>query len=95
MKSEQFFICQCGSLEHFMVVSYEPTVSDFVYVSIHLSPLPFLKRLKLGLLYILGRRSKYGNFEEIVLDKEKLKKVIDNLSNSYSYMVKSHQNINF
>lgn len=95
MKAEDFFICECGSLEHFLVFSYEPDHDDYVYVSIHLSELPFWKRLKLGILYILGHKSKYGNFEEVVLSKQKLKDMIDKLSSHYSYMVKPQQNINF
>lgn len=95
MNSDEWVICECGSLEHFMKISYEPEFGEYVYVTIHLSELPFLKRLKLGIQYILGRRSKYGNFEEIVLKKEKLKQIIDTLTNHYTDMVKPEQNINF
>lgn len=95
MKSEEWIICECSSLEHFMRISYEPDFDECVYVTIHLSSLSFWQRLKLGIRYILGYKSRYGNFEEIVLSKEKLKKVIDVLSNHHSYMVRTEQNINF
>lgn len=78
-----------------MRISYEPELDDSVYVTVHLSKLPFWKRLKLGILYILGRKSKYGNFEEIILNKTKLKEVLNVLTDQYQYMVKSEQNINF
>lgn len=96
MKSEQHWIvCECSSLEHFITISYEPDLDECVYVSVHLSNVPFWKRLKLGIQYILGRKSKYGNFEEIVLGKNKLKEVITILNQHYSDMVKPEQNINF
>lgn len=95
MKSEHWVVCECGSLEHFMQISYEPDLDDCVFVTIHLSELPFWKRVKLGILYILGRKSKYGNFEEIIIDKKKLKNIIEILTNHYQYMMKSEQDINF
>ena len=95
MKGDEWIVCECGSLEHFMRISYEPDDNEFVYVTIHLSQLPFLQRLKLGVLYILGRKSKYGNFEEIVLSKQKLKNLIHTLNNHYSHMIKPDQDINF
>lgn len=95
MKSDEWIVCECGSLEHFMRISYEPDYDEYVYVTIHLSQLSFWKRLKLGIQYILGYKSKYGNFEEIVLDKTKLKQVIDIFNQHYSHMVKPEQNINF
>lgn len=97
MKSEKWFICECGSLEHFMMISYEsePEWNDCVYLTIHLSNVPFWKRIKLAIAYIFGYKSKYGNFEEILLNKAKLKEMIDVLSGHYGYMVKTEQNINF
>lgn len=95
MKSEHWVVCECGSLEHFMQISYEPQLDDCVFVTIHLSELPFWKRVKLAFLYVLGRKSKYGNFEEIILNKKQLKKVIDVMKDNYQHMVKSEQDINF
>lgn len=95
MKSDEWIVCECGSLEHFIQISYESDYDDYVYLSIHLSELPLLQRIKLGIQYILGRKSKYGNFEEIVLNKTKLKEVINILNQHYSHMVKPEQNINF
>ena len=59
------FVCHCGSLEHSFVVSAD---EDCFYIEIHLSPLPFWPRVRNALGYVLGRRSKWGDFEEIVLD---------------------------
>jgi hypothetical protein len=40
---------------------------DDFFLEVHLSPLPFRKRLGNALRYLLGKRCKYGDFEEIVL----------------------------
>jgi len=39
---------------------------DF-FLEVHLSPLPFRKRLRNALRYLFGKRCKYGDFEEVVL----------------------------
>jgi hypothetical protein len=39
---------------------------DF-FLEVHLSPLPFRKRLGNALRYLFGKRCKYGDFEEIML----------------------------
>lgn len=75
------FVCRCGSIDHQFVVSYdvEEPLDGFIYVSVHLSRLPFLKRLKHAIFYILGRTSVYGDFEEIILDKDQIKILINKL----------------
>lgn len=95
MKSEKWFVCECESLEHFMVINYEPDFDDSVYISIHLSHFSLWKRIQMAIAYIFGYKSKYGNFEEILLNKTKLKELIDTLSGYHSYMIRNQQNINF
>lgn len=41
-----------------------------LFIEVHLSPLPFWQRVGNALRYILGRRSPYGDFEEIILGPE-------------------------
>lgn len=61
------FLCRCGSLEHsFVVIADE---HDLLF-EVHLSPLPFRQRVINAVKYILGKRSRYGDFEEIILDPE-------------------------
>lgn len=71
-------VCACGSLEHLLVVSAEDI--DYVVVSVHLSPKPFWQRLVGALKHIFGYRSKYGDFEEIILDAEKAHHLGESLS---------------
>lgn len=61
---QKFFVCQCNSLQHLFVVTPE---EDEIYLEVHLSPLPFWKRVRNAVRYVFGRRSKYGDFEEIIL----------------------------
>ena len=58
------FTCRCSSLQHMLVVSADD--EDF-FLEVHLSPLPFWRRMGNAIRYALGKRCKYGDFEEIVL----------------------------
>ncbi len=58
------FTCRCSSLEHMFVVSADD--EDF-FIEIHLAPLPFWRRMGNAIRYVLGKRCKYGDFEEIML----------------------------
>jgi hypothetical protein len=51
-------------MQHSFVVTADLTD---MFIEIHLSPLPFWQRVGNALRYIFGARSKYGDFEEIML----------------------------
>ena len=77
----ELFMCQCGSVEHTVIAQYWPDEND-VYLSIHLAPLSFWERVKNGIKYIFGHRSKYGDFQEIIInpdDADRLQDVVDML----------------
>jgi hypothetical protein len=61
------FLCQCGSLEHSFVVAAD---DHDLFFEVHLSPLPFWHRVIHAVRYVLGKRSPYGDFEEIILEPE-------------------------
>jgi hypothetical protein len=61
------FTCACGSIQHSFVVSAD---DEDAFLEIHLSPLPFWNRLYTAARYLLGHRSQWGDFEEIVLTPE-------------------------
>lgn len=87
LKREQMLlVCDCGDVSHqlvFTVDSYDGEETE-VFAEVHLAPLPFWKRLAHGIMYIFGRRSRFGEFDEICLNRkehlEKLRKVVDALS---------------
>ena len=71
---DEHIICGCYNVEHsifFRTIDGD----DDVYMSIHLVPLPFFKRLINGIKYIFGYRSKYGDFDEIIITKKDAGKV--------------------
>lgn len=80
---QEFFICQCNNIEHQMVFRYFKD-DDFgdVYVTIHLVPDSFWKRIKNAFKYIFGYKSKYGDFDEFILkptDADRLQEIVNYL----------------
>jgi hypothetical protein len=59
------FVCQCFSIEHSFVVSAD---KEDVFIEVHLAALPFWTRVEHAISYVMGRKSKWGDFEEILLD---------------------------
>lgn len=78
---QEIFICDCGSSEHqFIIRKFEN--EEEAYLTIHLNKKPLLKRIKYAFKYIFGYQSRYGAFDEIILnpdDADKLQKVVDSL----------------
>ena len=86
MKHE-LFVCQCESLEHQIIISEcEDNGEHTVYVSIHLSPSNNIwTRIKNAVKHIFGYRSKYGDFDEFIVnsrDADKLQKVVNYLKST-------------
>jgi len=59
------FTCRCYSIEHSFVVSAD---DEDLFIEVHLAALPFWARVKHAINYVIGRKSKWGDFEEILLD---------------------------
>lgn len=66
---KSILICECHNLEHQICV-FKDEDDDVAYVSIHLVPGTFFERLKNGIKYIFGHRSRYGDFDEFLFKKE-------------------------
>jgi len=63
--------CSCGLSEHQIDLLYWADDEDAeLYLSPHLCPFPFWMRLWLGVKYVLGHRSRYGDYTELVLFKD-------------------------
>ena len=81
------FICSCHSTEHQMIVLYDEDAIDdrifpTVYIHAHLAKRPFWERAKYGIRYIFGYQSKYGAFDEFIInpdDSVRLRKIADYL----------------
>ena len=84
----ELMICQCGDPSHQLIIYYDDDVNmPTVYVAVHLSPeTNFFKRLWRGIKYVFSnKRSKYGDFDEIILKPEdayKLEKAVELLKST-------------
>ena len=80
---EELFICQCGDPCHQFIISADKdnTEDACAYVSVHLNrEHNIFKRMWTAIKYVFGRRSIYGDFDEVIIkpnDAEKLQKVVD------------------
>lgn len=74
----QLYICSCYSAEHQMIFNPSPEESEkTIYVHFNLVKRPFFQRLKYALKYVLGYQSKYGAFDELVLDQDHSKQLFN------------------
>ena len=78
---KEILICDCNSTEHQMVFM---TVGDEhpreCYVHVHLTKKRFLDRVKTAFRHIMGYKSRFGDWDEFILnpeDADKLQKVVD------------------
>lgn len=67
----QLFCCDCGQNEHLMMVDhyhwgdgFDATFSIRIYLNQNKR---FLQRLKIAALYLIGRKSKHGAFDSLIL----------------------------
>ena len=80
MKNE-LIICSCSNAEH-QLIFRKLEEDDEVYIDVHLVKIPFFQRVKYGIKYIFGYKSRYGAFDEIIIDKrhkEQFQRITDNL----------------
>lgn len=80
--SNELFVCSCNDLEHQFVISYIEDDYSEMYLSVNLATGNFWKRLKIGLKYIFGKKSKYGQFDEILIrpeDANRLQEIVNKL----------------
>jgi hypothetical protein len=57
-----------------------------VTAGFHLSSKSFLRRLRAGIAFILGHKSRYGEFNEVILDVEMVSRLKDFVAESEGLM---------
>lgn len=85
---KDLIICECGSSEHQMIFLYGEDEFDGItypicYAHVHLNKLPFWRRVKYAISYIMGQQSRYGAFDEFIFNPDdvgKLQKLVDYLN---------------
>jgi hypothetical protein len=78
----EILLCDCHHAEHQLIIRKFPEDHEIVYLEVHLAPHSFFKRLKAGVKYILGHKSKFGAWDEFILNKSHvpaLRRVITHL----------------
>lgn len=67
-------LCDCGSAEHQLILSYcddEEPEFQMMYVQIHLTTYKnIVKRILRAVRYVFGYKSKYGDWDEIVVSPQ-------------------------
>lgn len=70
MNSEDIVICDCGSIEHQLVIYKDTDDPEEVIISIHLNSwTPIWKKIWVAIKYIFGYRSRYGHWDSMVITK--------------------------
>ena len=76
----RIFICDCNSLEHQVAFWYDED-EKLLYIEPHLITHDnFFKRIWIGLKYVFGYRSRFGEFDEVVLSIESQRKLREMLN---------------
>jgi hypothetical protein len=87
MEKNEIIICECYSTEHQMVFTYsDDDGHPMIYIHIHLNKRPFLERIKTGIKYIFGHQSRYGFFDEFIVnpkDKPKFEEIVKYLDEKF------------
>jgi hypothetical protein len=65
-------LCSCNFSEHLLILHFNKDDKE-IYLEYHLCSLPFWKRVIIGIKYILGYRSKYGEYGEFIISKDNYK----------------------
>lgn len=75
--TKEYIMCTCNHSDHMFILVKDEYDGEYIDLSltVHLSPIPFLKRIKNAFLYVLGKRSRYGDFDEIILNRESVLKI--------------------
>lgn len=76
-------LCDCNSSEHQMLIFYDTSDEDKeAYLHIHLAKKSFVERVKHAFKYIFGYKSRFGAWDEFILnpdDADKFQALVDYL----------------
>jgi len=80
-EKEIILVCDCGLPEHqIKVCAYDDEVDEFISFSPMLVTWKgFFRRLVDGLKYAFGYKSRYGQFDEILLSRDDVEKLVEYL----------------
>lgn len=76
--NREVFFCDCGYTEHMVIVDHFFWGEDFpaeFYIMPHLSKKPLLERLAYAWRYLLGKQSRHGAFDSILLHTDDVRRL--------------------
>jgi len=75
--SVEYMECACGSTEHLMKFHIDLDDGDLC-LDVHLANwLPWYKRLYRAIKYLFGYKSKYGDFDNIIMKDEDVDRLLE------------------
>lgn len=80
----EIFICDCHSLEHLISFWYDEEIDSLIIEPRLITHKNFFKRLWVSLKYAFGYKSRFGEFDEVILGFDKQKQLYDWLNNKYN-----------
>lgn len=93
MEERKIFVCECGNLEHQFAVWYDLD-DESLYFETHLiTHRNFFKRLWVGLKYAFGYKSRFGEFDEVILDPNGQNKLFELLRNNFNKQIDKQDTI--
>jgi hypothetical protein len=82
-RKQMFIICDCHSNEHMFALSYFANDEDepYAYLTVHLSHWEnFFRRLWIGIKYAFGYRSRYGDWDGVIINPKEARNIIEFLN---------------
>lgn len=65
---DTILICACENPQHNLMIKYNEKLNS-AYCEIHLNKLNIFERIKNGIGYIFNQESKYGEYDEFIIDE--------------------------
>lgn len=75
----EILVCECHSLDHQFAIWYDDDSKE-LYIEPHLASKPWWKRIQYSIKYILGYKSRFGSFDEIIINPDDADKLIGYLN---------------
>lgn len=83
-----FIQCACSTSEHLVKVVYDPEDND-IYVEVHLHTWrSIFRRIWIGLKYVFGYKSRYGQWDEVIVKPRDYKRLADIFNRAHMEHVK-------
>jgi len=74
---ELTLICACNNFDHQIIFWKDNEFRDtIIYVHPHLAQKRLWKRIVYACRYVLGHKSRYGAWDEFIMEKEQLEKLL-------------------